>query len=180
MKPTFCLLTTLFGVLFFVNTTSFSQLPDYEAIRQMVYNPTAPRDVEQSNKSSTVDSSTVVQSQKPKAPVNFDIYRDRNTLPVDPRKPCNECVTRQTNGCKKCKLACLPGFQGRPFRETEPGGCRCGKRCASKKNRPLFSVYWPSVANAIREEHHPCREARRAANLNFFPSQQSFRLSGGI
>ena len=117
--------------------------------------------------------------KKPTAIVNYDIYRDRSPLPVDPRKPCNECVTRQDDCCKKCRLSAMTGFQGRPFRDREPGGCQCGKCCTRKKKRPRFSVYWPAVFNAFAEERHPEREACRAANLNYFRINNLFdRVAG--
>lgn len=99
--------------------------------------------------------------------VDYRMYRDYTPLPIDPRKPCNPCVSRD-GGCSSAKMCDVSGFQGRPYRDREAGGCRCGRCCRSKRSAPNFSIYWPSALNAIAEEHHPVRAARRAENPDRF------------
>lgn len=186
MKPVKCPITIIALLALFGGVSNvWAQQQSYDAIRVALFQ------TEQAKKTSTVakklaEKAAVASPKKPtpKKPTsvtNFDIYRDRNPLPIDPRKPCNECVTRQADPCeKKCKLACLPGFKGQPFRDREPGGCKCGKCCTSKKKRPLLSVYWPSVLNAVCEEHDPVKAAQRAANLNRFRINNLFDCVGGF
>ena len=94
-------------------------------------------------------------------PMNWDVYRDQNPYPIDPRKPCHPCV-EPVETRPHTKLA-LPGLKGRPYKERVLGACRCGsKRGVTKK--PNYSPYWPSVLNAKFEEHFPNKAAKRAAN----------------
>lgn len=159
----------------------------YDDIRVALFQPNpVARSIETSQHSAeaTAAKKAVLQktdAKKPPSVTNFDIYRDYSPLPTDPRKPCNECVTRQTDECeKKCKFSCLTGFKGQPFRDREPGGCKCGKSCMSNKKRPFFSVYWPAVGNAIGEERNPEKAAQRAANLNRFRINNLFDCAGGF
>ena len=187
-------LTTLAGLaLSFGATFAMAQSDQprsYEQIRQTVFHSSSyNQQAAPQAKIPIADSATEAAKQKQESPqfpkkapgvINFDIYRDRSPLPIDPRKPCNECTTRQTDGCEKSCLDCVPGWKGQPYRDLEPGGCKCSKRCRGKKRKPFFSIYWPSVLNAVREEHHPNKAARRDANLNYFRINNLFDCLGGF
>jgi hypothetical protein len=70
---------------------------------------------------------------------------------LDPRKPCSVCKRQLANcrcGCQR--QHCAIGNEGMPWRDTEPGGRSCGKKCCKDK-RPEFSVYWPKPLSARRE-----------------------------
>lgn len=100
------------------------------------------------------------KKKKPNPPTtNYDIYRDRNPLPIDPRKPCGICTN--PTGATGCGPLCdAPGLHGKPFQEQEPGGCRCGdKNCGSCK--PMFSHYWPRPFSAKLDEPFPTKAAAR-------------------
>ena len=94
-------------------------------------------------------------------PLNWKVYRDRNPYPVDPRKPCHPCV--EPPEVRPVTRLALPGLNGRPYKESEIGGCPCGKRHGVTK-LPNFSPYWPSVTNAALEEHFPKLAAKAASN----------------
>ena len=85
--------------------------------------------------------------------VNWDIYRDRNVTPIDPRKPCNVCthpaVTHPRCDCK------IPGINGRPYLEKEPGGCKCATKHPMK--HPEFSVHWPRPFSAKLDARNPAQ-----------------------
>ena len=103
------------------------------------------------------------ESKKPGYyPQNWDVYRDQNPYPIDPRKPCHPCVS-PIETRPRTHLA-LPGLKGRPYSDREPGACNCGKRSGVTK-KPNYSPYWPSVFNAKFEEHFPRKAAKRAANF---------------
>lgn len=93
--------------------------------------------------------------------VNYDVYRDRNPLPIDPRKPCGICTNPNLAGGCCCGRHCdAPGRHGRPYQEREPGGCKCGdKKCG--KCKPMFSLNWPRPFSAKLDEHFPARAAER-------------------
>lgn len=95
-------------------------------------------------------------------PLNWDVHRDPNPYPIDPRKPCHPCV-EPVETRPHTRLA-LPGLKGRPYKERELGACHCGKRRGVTK-KPNYSPYWPSVLNAKFEEHFPDKAAKRAANF---------------
>ena len=95
-------------------------------------------------------------------PKNWDVYRDQNPYPIDPRKPCHTCVSPVET--RPLTRHALPGLKGRPYSEREPGACHCGKRSGVTK-KPNYSPYWPSVLNAKFEEHFPRKAAIRAANF---------------
>lgn len=87
-----------------------------------------------------IDQSHAIGSARsaPAPRVDYSLYRDRRPYPIDPRKPCNECVRPhavQSRGCE------LPGLKGRPYIDKEPGGCLCNKKRAPK--HASSSVYWP-------------------------------------
>ncbi len=63
-------------------------------------------------------------------------FRDYQSLPIDPRKPCPQCLDPQTNN--RCRLT---GHGGRPYQEKQYGGCQCDQRRPGK--HPDFSVHWP-------------------------------------
>ena len=84
--------------------------------------------------------------------VDYSIYRDMNSYPIDPRKPCNKCQQPCQSG------QCLLGNGGRPYQEREPGGCQCGSKHPCK--RPNVSVYWPRPLSA-KQAMNPKGECRR-------------------
>ena len=118
------------------------------------------------------------KTKKPAPPaVTYDIFRDRNPLPIDPRKPNGICTTPnragscgcgqgcgQTCGCGtkcRCGHGCeAPGLHGKPYQEREPGGCRCGDKKFAKC-LPMFSQYWPRPFSAKLDEHFPDQAAAR-------------------
>lgn len=102
------------------------------------------------------------KKKKPNPPaISYDIYRDRNPLPIDPRKPCGICTNpADPSGCGCGPLVDAPGLHGKPFQEREPGACRCGdKKCG--KCKPMFSLYWPRSFSAKLDEHFPAKAAAR-------------------
>ena len=114
---------------------------------------------------------------------NFDIYRDRNPYPVDPRKPCHVCIQRKdTHPAFADRFSRITGFQGRPHQDIEPGGCLCGKKKQSFK-KPNINVYWPSMFAGVKEEYFPCKAAKDAAThgrfrlVNMFDNLGGFELS---
>ena len=93
----------------------------------------------------------------PQKPViRYDIYRDANTFPLDPRKPNNPCTRGADCGCSNCRLT---GVNGKPYKPSEPGGYNCGKKCPHK--RPQFSMYWPRPFSAKLDEAFPGQAAAR-------------------
>ncbi len=110
---------------------------------------------------------------------NSEIFRNCDPYPVDPRKPCNPCVRPiQTMPLTRHPL---PGFLGRPYMETEPGGCRCNKQCCSCQ-KSEFSIYWPRPFSAKLDELFPDCSRRRYAGcqqsklLDCFDRFEDFRL----
>ncbi len=110
--------------------------------------------------------------------INYDIYRDRNPYPVDPRKLCHVCVQRESNSKSKALHSRIPGFQGRPYQEKEPGGCLCGKK-KQKFKHPNFNVYWPTFAAGVPEELFPVKSANKASNYQRFRLVDMFDNLGG-
>lgn len=90
--------------------------------------------------------------------LDYSIYRDRNPIPIDPRKPCNPCLRPESLNRGKCGCR-LPGKNGVPYVETEPGKCECGKKHPNKK--PTFSVHWPRPFSANLDERFPEKAAER-------------------
>ena len=86
--------------------------------------------------------------------VNWDIYNDRQKYPVDPRKPCNDCVRPPS----KAPLTQFntKAFLGRPHMDRGPGGCLCGQRKCKKCNK-MTNVYWPRPFSARLESMFPGR-----------------------
>jgi hypothetical protein len=95
--------------------------------------------------------------------LDYAIYRDRDTFPIDPRKPCSQCVrpaSLQQNQCGcKSKTCNVTGYQGRPYMDKEPGGCQCATKNPTK--RPMTSLYWPRPFSAKLDEHFPEKAAAR-------------------
>lgn len=85
----------------------------------------------------------VKHAQKPR--LDYSLYRDISSFPVDPRKPCNVCT--DPNGIREFCQIQWPGKKGRPYQEVEPGACQCS--AASCKRRDNFSVNWPGPFSAI-------------------------------
>jgi len=112
--------------------------------------------------------------------VNWDIYRDRNATPADPRKPCNSC-THPAASQPRCNCN-LPGINGRPYQETEPGNCQCGEKHPAK--HPEFSVHWPRPFSAKLDERNPARAQSRYSGrpqkriVDVFNPLSTFKLSG--
>ena len=81
------------------------------------------------------------------------LHLDYSQYPIDPRKPCSQCV----RPCDSKTLSCydLPGIKGRPNVDKPLGGIQCND-CNCRKNKcPLTNVYWPVPLAARREYHHP-------------------------
>ena len=60
-----------------------------------------------------------ISIDKPKhrpAVKNFEIYRNKEKYPVDPRKPCNDCVRPESRG--PFTAANVPGLFGRPHMDS--------------------------------------------------------------
>ncbi len=112
--------------------------------------------------------------------VRYDIFRDRNPFPIDPRKPCPVCTKRENHHGKQFKtLDRIYGFQGRPYREVEPGACLCGKKKQKFKHLNT-NVYWPSLFAGLPEAFAPKRAANRAVNLNRFRPLDFYDRLGGF
>ena len=142
---------------------------DQSANKPAESNPTAKLPaVSKKQKSKTkqrVDKKTAATKKKqPNPPViSYDIYRDRNPLPIDPRKPCGICTNPNRHcGCGNgCRAHCdAPGLHGKPYQEREPGACRCGDKKLAK-SKPMFSQYWPRPFSAKLDEHFPQQAADR-------------------
>lgn len=118
--------------------------------------------------------------------VDFDIYRDRNPYPVDPRKPCSICTQRQNDPPCNAKQARklrkrnrIYGFQGRPYQEQEPGACLCGKKKKHFK-WPNINVYWPTMFAGVPEEHCPTKSAIKAATFDRVRLVDAYDRLGGF
>ena len=118
--------------------------------------------------------------------VDYEIYRDRNPYPVDPRKPCNPCTRRKNDPpCTACqarrqkKHDRIPAFQGRPHQDKEPGGCLCGKK-KQKFKKPNINIYWPAMFAGVREELHPQKAAFDAATHDRVRLVDCFDCLGGF
>lgn len=114
---------------------------------------------------------------------NFDVYRDINTYPIDPRKPCHLCIQRKGTGPKaKERHDKIYGFQGRPYRDVEPGTCLCGKK-KQKFKFTNINVYWPSSFAGIWEDKFPVlsdlnnKTINRCRAVNIFDNLGGFELS---
>jgi hypothetical protein len=120
----------------------------------------------------------IPQPEVPSAAMDRSIYRDRDPLPVDPRKPCNPCVRPEKTLPRCC--CDLPGLRGRPYMDKEPGGCLCGKKKQPK--HPQFSVDWPRPFSACLDDHFPGKAAQRYEPcqkkrcLDVFDSLETFKL----
>jgi hypothetical protein len=80
---------------------------------------------------------------------DYSIYRDLSSHPIDPRKPCIECIQPKNQRC--FKHLDWPGKDGQPYQERERGGCECS--AASCKSKPNFSLNWPAPFSAALETH---------------------------
>ena len=108
--------------------------------------------------------------------VNWEIYRDRNPHPIDPRKPCNNC-THPHGTQPRCNCN-LPGVNGRSYIEREPGGCQCDQKNPSKHPEftgldhflpNLLTTALTVVAVARRRNSSTCSMAyqhSKSANIN--------------
>jgi hypothetical protein len=107
--------------------------------------------------------------------VNWEIYRDRNPHPIDPRKPCNNC-THPHGTQPRCNCN-LPGVNGRSYIEREPGGCQCDQKNPSK--HPEFSVHWPRPFSAKLADHGPhCRcGCQKKKLVDVFDGLSTFKIS---
>jgi hypothetical protein len=97
---------------------------------------------------SVFPSENFVASNPGRFGFDYSIYRDRNHYPIDPRKPCNECIRPHISEACKCQW---PGKNGRPYQDREPGACNCSS--ASHKNKPNFSYNWPAPFSATLKTH---------------------------
>ena len=138
--------------------------------------PAKPRSVLKDKRATTEEA--IAKNSKAKTKrlvppaINYDIYRDTNPFPIDPRKP-SICTTSNRAGSCGCGHSCgfgnkcgcghdcdAPGLHGKPYQEREPGGCRCGdKKCG--KCASMFSLYWPRPFSAKLDEHFPQKAAAR-------------------
>jgi hypothetical protein len=103
------------------------------------------------------------KKRKPAPVVDYSIYRDLSQYPIDHRKPCFSCG----QGKPDCECGCglkLPGNKGRPYRDTEPGGCECDS--CRPWHHPNFSVHWPRPFSARLDERNPA-----AASARYEPCQ---------
>ncbi len=142
--------------------------PPSSAVRPL---PPTPPKVEKQKKSpgSKADQTKAKKDQakskkdaekEPAAPyLTYDIYRDRNVYPIDPRKPNSPCTAGASCSCSRSGRK-IPGLHGRPYQEKEPGACQCGDRKFAMKH-PHFSVYWPRPFSANMDDRHPERAAER-------------------
>ena len=111
---------------------------------------------------------------------NFDIYRDCNTYPVDPRKPCHICIQRKGTRPKvKERHDRIYGFQGRPYREREPGACLCGKK-KQKFKFTNINVYWPASLAGVWEDKFPVLSDLDAKTSSRFHIVDIFDKYGGF
>jgi hypothetical protein len=111
--------------------------------------------------------------------IKYDIYRDRQPYPVDPRKPCHVCIQRQGNSKFAALHSRIPGYQGRPYQMKEPGGCECGKKKQKFKHLNL-NAYWPTFAAGVGEEFFPCKSDAKARNYDRFRLVDIFDGLGGF
>ena len=112
--------------------------------------------------------------------IRYDIYRDRNPYPVDPRKPCHICIQRESIHPRlKQHYDRIYGFQGRPYREREPGGCLCGKKKQKFKHLNA-NVYWPTFLAGVKEEFAPVKASIVAANFGRFRLVDIYDHWGGF
>jgi hypothetical protein len=109
----------------------------------------------------TAKKPTTKKKKRNPPAISYDIYRDRNPFPIDPRKPCGICTNpADRTGCGCGPLFDAPGLHGKPFQESEPGACECGKKKCGKCS-PMFSVYWPRPFSAKLDEHFPGKADQR-------------------
>lgn len=90
------------------------------------------------------------KAQKAQNP-HVDITFDYNMYPLDPRKPCSNCI--RPNDRKAIPRVDLPGLRGRPNMDPQMGGCMCGQKKETK--RSMISWNWPQPFSAIREDKRP-------------------------
>ena len=111
---------------------------------------------------------------------NFDAYRDCNPYPIDPRKPCPICTGRKGTFPKfKDRHDRIYGFQGRPYREQEPGTCLCGKK-KQKFKFTNINVYWPSSLAGVWEDRFPVLSDLDARTYSRFHLTDVFDKFGGF
>jgi hypothetical protein len=108
--------------------------------------------------------------RQPHYGLDDSVYRDFDTYPVDPRKRCNVC-THPPIHHGICPGQ-WPGKNGRPYKEIEPGGCRCSP--ASSKTHGNFSFNWPAPFSSSRSSHRQtnsegCGTERKRINDYFTP-----------
>lgn len=91
-----------------------------------------------------------MQNAADHTPLNLDYSQ----YPIDPRKPCSQCV-RPCDSKTYCRCD-LPGIKGRPNIDKPIGGRECGdcKNCR-RDLTPLTNIHWPVPRAAKRENHHP-------------------------
>ncbi|MEM7785274.1 MAG: hypothetical protein AAF623_18135 [Planctomycetota bacterium] len=88
--------------------------------------------------------------------IDYSIYRQRNPIPIDPRVPCNQCTRPSSLPQHKWDIV---GRNGRPYVESEIGGCQCEKNHPNK--RPRYSVYWPRPMSAKLDHRFPGKASSR-------------------
>lgn len=109
--------------------------------------------------------------------LDYSVYRDRNRYPIDYRKPCHTCGRPIGTESRFGHW----GNNGRPYHESEPGGCLCNKEHAP--NHPKFSIYWPRPFSVMIDDHHPDYAAERYLPgpkdriVDVFNSLSTFKLS---
>ena len=162
-------------------------VPQYSSPRTNRYplnEETVQDDLKEESKRATASSTEEKEPEKnpvkkkiePHYGLDYSVYRDKNLLPIDPRKPCNRCVRPQ--GECSCHL---PGVGGRPYMKSEPGGCTCSKK--GPPRHPDFSLHWPRPFSAKLDERNPEKAAARYAScqkkraVDVFDSLSKFKLS---
>jgi hypothetical protein len=92
--------------------------------------------------------------------------------PYDRR--CNECLYPSER--RPLTRLEASGFRGRPYLETQPGSCRCGKPLANTRV-PNVNNYWPRPFSAALDMHHSANcvpdgsSLTRTMNAPFDPMQ---------
>lgn len=106
------------------------------------------------------------------------IYRDKTPFPVDPRKPCNQCV--RPSATKPICCCNLAGLKGRPYMDKDLGGCQCNKKHPAKHSG--HSIYWPRPFSAKLDRCFPNQAAKRyhcppkKRAVDVFDSLSTFKL----
>ena len=162
------------GAVLFAANFSLSQEPGKRYFEQVTY---GYFDAEPVSDKATAEKSHELEKH---GVINFDIYRDCERYPIDPRKPCHICVQRKGKRSKfKGLTDPIYGFQGRPYSDVEPGACRCGKK-KQKFKFTNMNVYWPKFLAGVREDKFPCWAAKDAATFDRFRLVDSFDWLGGF